>query len=75
MEMFGLVSERISTTWSASIRIIDGSSHLILQPVDWHRPGFRDDYWDRRWEGAGEAFERAVAAMAAEESSSASGQP
>lgn len=74
LAMFELVSEKISRTWSASIRHIEGGSHLILAPVEWHRPDFWDDYWDRRWEGAGEAFDRAVAAMAAEEGLPADGR-
>jgi len=67
LEMFELVSERISRTWSASIRSVDGRSHLVLGPVEWHRPGFWEEYWDRRREGTRDEFAHAVAEMAAEE--------
>jgi hypothetical protein len=65
--MFEIVSPKVSRTWSASIRRIDGRSLLVLGPIGWHPPGFWEEYWDRRWEGAGEEFDRAVAAMIAEE--------
>ena len=67
LQIFELVSEKVSRTWSASIRFIEGGSNLILGPVEWHRPGFWTEYWDRRPEGAGDEFARAVGAMAAEE--------
>lgn len=67
LDMFEVVSPRISANWGAAIKTVDGRTYLDLAPVAWLRPGFWQDYFDRGWEGAIKEFDRAVAEMAAEE--------
>ena len=75
LEMFEVVSPRICADWGAAVEHVNGEAYLTLAPVAWLRPCFWTDYFDRAWEGAGDEFERALTAMAAEEGLPPSGRP